>query len=169
MSDSEQVRSDSVVQDWVHQLPWKQQSILFSGLRGPDQVFLKQVKQVSKWMRAVSQNNADPSKSYMNDIVLPAPEALEKELEHLPCHFVHHLADGLAVIAYGHPEREVREYAYSIHAYIAEEIFHFIPEPPGIFAWRHRDKRGGKDEQSDKPYDDRPWMHALLPDGYVHV
>jgi len=164
----EDTRKSSVLQDWVETLSWKQQSILFSGLRGPDTVFLTSVKQVSKWIRSVSQQNADPSKSYMNDITLPTPDDLEKELEQLPVHFVHHLADALAVIAYGHPEEEVRQYAYSIYAYIAEELFHFIPEPQDIFIWRHRDRPGGVDPEPEKPYDDRPWMHALLPDGYEH-
>jgi hypothetical protein len=157
-----------VLLPWVETLPWKQQSILFSGLRGPDQVFLTQVKQVSKWMRSVSQRNADPSKSYMNDIVLPQPSDLEKELEQLPCHFVHHFADALAVIAYSHPEDKTRRYAYSLHCYIAEEIFHFLPEASDIFHWRHRDRPSGIDPQPQRPYDDRPWMHALLPEGYEH-
>jgi hypothetical protein len=160
--------NSSVLLPWVEALPWKQQSILFSGLRGPDAVFLTATKQVSKWIRSVSQQNADPSKSYMNDIILPTPSELEKELEQLPCHFVHHLADALAVIAYGHPEDEVRRYAYGLHAYIAEELFHFLPEPPEIFRWRHRDRPQVIDPQAHAPYDDRPWMHALLPDGYEH-
>jgi hypothetical protein len=131
-------------------------------------VYLKNVKQVSKWIRSVSQRNADPSKSYMNDIVLPEPATLEKELEQLPCHFVHHFADALAVIAYGHPDDETRRYAYSVHVYIAEELFHFLPETPDIFLWRHRDKPDGVDPQPQPPYDDRPWMRTLLPEGYEH-
>jgi hypothetical protein len=175
----------SVLWPWVEQLPWKQQSILFSGLRGPDQDHLRAIKQVSKWMRAVSQRNADPTKGYMNEphglvgpptrgprvlkgVVVPELRDLEKELEHSSCHFVHHLADALAVIAYGHPEREVRKYAFSVHAYIAEEIFHFVPEHPRIFDWRHRDKQDGLDSTPDKPFDDRQWMHDLLQEGYVH-
>lgn len=151
-----------VLLDWVTRLPWKQQSILLSGLRGPDQDYLPNVKQVSKWMRAVSQNNADPSKGYMNTIELPKLEALGKELEHSPCHFVHHLADALAVIAYGHPVPAVQRVAYAIHTYIAEEVFHFIPEPPAIFRWRHRDKPDGIDHEPVKPFDDRPWVSAQL-------
>lgn len=135
----------TVIQPWVELLPWKMQSILFSGLRGPDQELLPNIKQVSKWMRSVCQFNADPSKPYMNDIKLPEHAALDKELEHCPCHFVHHFADGLAVIAYGHPEQKVVEYAAGLHYHIAEELFHFVPEPNFVFALRHRDKRDGVD------------------------
>lgn len=157
-----------VLQGWVGRLPWKQQSILLSGLRGPDQAFLPKVKQVSKWMRFVSQNNADPSKPYMNEIDLPSPSALDKELEHSFCHFVHHFADALAVIAYGHPDDDVRRTAYGFYYFIAEELFHFIPEPPEVFRWRHRDKRNGLDPAPAKPFDDRPWVFSLLPDDFQH-
>src|SRR6185295_15631546 len=87
--------SKCVLQSWVMGMPWKLQSILFSSLRGPDQEYLVNIKQVSKWMRSVTQHNADPSKPYMNNIQLPNVEALYKELEHCPCHFVHHFLDGL--------------------------------------------------------------------------
>lgn len=130
----------TVIQSWVSTIPWKQQSILFSGLRGPDHALLKGIKMISRWMRSVSQNNADVSKPYMNGIVLPQPGDIEKELEHSPCHFVHHFADALRVIAIHHPDAAIRETAYSYHFYIAEEIFHFVPETDEVFLHRHRDK-----------------------------
>ena len=140
----------SVLQEWVTKIPWKQQSILFSGLRGPDHALLPNIKQVSKWMRSVSQNNADPSKPYMNYIHLPPAYKMEKELEHSPCHFVHHFADALAVIAYNHPDQHVAEQAAVYHHYIAEEVFHFRPEDPATFVMRHRDKRNGEDVVDQK-------------------
>lgn len=159
----------SVTQPWVRELQWKEQSILFSGLRGPDTMRCPAVKGMSKWMRAVSQEDADPSKPYMQSARLPDVEDVLEELEHLPCHFVHHFADALAVIGYGHPDVGTRQCAYGLHVLIAEELFHFVPEPPSIFAWRHRDKRHGKDDQPGKPYDDRVWMHHLLPEGFEHA
>lgn len=137
--------TNCVLQPWVQQLPWKLQSILFSSLRGPDQEYLVNIKMVSKWMRAVTQENADPSKPYMNGITLPPIAALYKELEHCPCHFVHHFLDGIAIIAYAHPSDSVSHYAADIHYSCAEEIFHFVPETPAIFWLRHRDKRDGID------------------------
>ncbi len=146
--------NNSVVQDWVSLMPWKLQSILFSSLRGPDQEFLSQTKQVSKWMRAVSQHNADPSKPYMNGITLPnTPQTLAllwKELEHCPCHFVHHFLDALAIIGYYHPDKTVAEYAAGLHYDTCEEIFHFVPESRGVFCLRHRDKKDGKDPEAEK-------------------
>lgn len=158
----------SVTLPWVQKLPWKMQSILFSGLRGPDHVKLHAVKGISKWMRAVSQENADPSKPYMAASRLPDLADVLEELEMLPCHFTHHFADALRVIAHGHDDRGTREAAFELHALIAEEIFHFVPEHPIIFAWRHRDKTDGVDPQPARPFRDRDWMDLYLPEGYVH-
>lgn len=139
--------TDCVLQPWVMQMPWKMQSILFSGLRGPDQELLHNIKQISKWLRSVTQQNADPSKPYMNGITLPGSNSADlfKELEHCPCHFVHHFLDALAIVAYKHPEKTVAEYAASVHFNCAEELFHFFPEPATWFLIRHRDKRNGHD------------------------
>ena len=86
----------------------------------------------------------------MNDIHLPPAYKMEKELEHSPCHFVHHFADALAVIAYNHPDQHVAEQAAVYHHYIAEEVFHFRPEDPATFVMRHRDKRNGEDVVDQK-------------------
>jgi hypothetical protein len=53
---------------------------------------------------------------------------------------VHHLADALRVIAVHHPDKEVRDYAKGVHYFIADEIFHFVPEHDEKFLTRHRDK-----------------------------
>src|SRR3954469_5589558 len=56
---------DHVVLPWLAVLPWKQQSIFFSSLRGPDRANVPAIKRTNRWMRSVAQNNADPSKGYM--------------------------------------------------------------------------------------------------------
>lgn len=150
MSEESGAQGGSVVQDWLSVLPWKQQSILFSGLRGPDAPNIPNIKIVNRWLRTVSQFNADPSKDYMKQSALPEPLDVCSELEFLPCHYVHHFADALAVVAYGHPEQEVAEYAASLHYRIAEEVFHFLPESREIFNLRHRDKPSGIDTQKER-------------------
>jgi len=130
----------TVLQPWVEKAPWKCQSILFSGLRGPDTGHSPKIKEVSRWMRKVSQNDADPSQSYMAPSELPTREQLEKELEFSSPHFVHHFADALRVIAIYHPDRETARYAALLHLYIADELFHFVPESDATFIYRHRDR-----------------------------
>lgn len=141
-------------------LPWKQQSILFSGLRGPDAPNLPAIKAVNRWMRTVTQYNADPSKDYMKEHALPDVYVLCNELEFLTCHYAHHLADALAVIAYGHPDREPALLAAVYHYRIAEELFHFQPESPATFVLRHRDKPTDEDpgaEQWEREKQTREW------------
>lgn len=135
------VTPGSVLQPWVMQMGWKLQSILLSGFRGPDHPRLPHVKAVNRWMRRVSQNNADPSKDYMREDTLPTVEEVEAELEYLPCHFVHHFADSLRVVAIHHPDQHIRLYAQALHEFIAVETFHFLPEDDETFLRRHRDKR----------------------------
>ena len=148
----------SVLKPWVMEMPWKMQSILLSGLRAPD-VKTDATKRICRWMRALTQNNADPSKGYMEPQSMDQ-ELLDKcmdELEYLPCHYVHHFADALRVLSLyyldeaSYPVTEnahlvtaecsaIRSFAYRVHFYVAEEIFHFVPEDDGTFIHRHRDK-----------------------------
>jgi hypothetical protein len=136
----------SVLKEWVALAPWKCQSILLSGLRGPDTSLCPRVKEVSRWIRKVSQNDADPSQSYMAPAKLPEPEDLEKELEFSTCHFVHHFADALRVVSIYYfagtwdDTHGVRKYARRVHDYIADELFHFVPESDFVFRDRHRDR-----------------------------
>lgn len=132
----------SVLQPWVMELGWKMQSILLSGFRGPDDADLPATKAVNRWLRTISQNNADPSKDYMRQDKLPAELVLCDELEWRSCHYVHHLADALRVVAIYHPSGGVRAIADGYHFRIAEEIFHFMPETADVFIERHKDKVG---------------------------
>lgn len=148
-------RLNPVLLPWVMQMNWKQQSILLSSLRGPDVPKVPNIKNVNRWMRGACQHNADPSKNYMSKAALPVPIELCNELEFLPCHYVHHFADGLAVIAYNHPDRTVSLQAGEYHYRIAEELFHFRPEPPYWFPLRHADKifDGSEPRKEPTPFD----------------
>ena len=130
-----------VLQSWTANVGLKMQSILLSGLRAPDSQ-TRAVKKLVRWMRARCQIDADPKKqSYMESVALSdelIDEAID-ELEYLTCHYVHHLADSVVVIAYFHPIGGVRALAYSVHFLIAEELFHFKPETQDEFLRRHQD------------------------------
>lgn len=136
----------SVLQPWVMQLGWKMQSILLSGFRGPDDAELPATKAVNRWLRTVSQNNADPSKDYMRQDTLPTDLQLCEELEWRSCHYTHHLADALRIVAIYHPQIGERTKAFIYHNRIAEEIFHFMPEPDDVFIARHEDKVVGPEK-----------------------
>jgi hypothetical protein len=137
------VQEGSVFQDWFTKHGWKMQSIFVNGLRAPD-AKTSGVKKCVRWMRTMACHNADPHKP---DCYMSAPAMNEDliqlavgELEYLPCHYVHHFADSMRIIALFHPDEESRRAADRIHYLIAEEIFHFVPETNLAFCERHRDK-----------------------------
>lgn len=130
----------SVLLPWVAVMPWKCQSILQGGFRGPDNGNFPAIKKVNRWLRVVSQNNADTAKNYMRDDGMPDEYALCEELEYCTCHYVHHLADALRCVAVYNPDVAVHSVAWRYHYRIAEELFHFIPEDDATFVRRHVDK-----------------------------
>jgi hypothetical protein len=135
------VANTCVLLPWVTEIGWKMQSILLSGLRAPDYP-TKATKKICRWMRAVTQNNADPSKGYMEPQILTKDlmDECVNELEYLTCHYVHHFADALRVIAIYCPQDEAKKFAWQVHNEIATEIFHFVPENMNQFKARHADK-----------------------------
>ena len=133
----------TVFQSWFDKNGWKMQSIFVNGLRAPDQK-TTYVKKFVRWMRTVACHDADPNKP---DCYMTAPpmsnELIEQavdELEYLPCHYVHHLADAARIVSLFHPSESVRDYAYYLHYRVAEELFHFKPETDEEFLARHTDK-----------------------------
>lgn len=133
----------TVMQEWFACMPWKMQSIFLNGLRAPDAA-TTDVKGLVRWMRTKCCNNADPTKP---DCYMSAPAIDEhmikragKELEYLPCHYVHHLADAMRVVSLYHPDLDIRTTAWNVHYHIAKELFHFVPESETQFVYRHRDK-----------------------------
>lgn len=137
------MKTTSVFQSWFSINGWKMQSILVNGLRAPDCKTVA-VKKCVRWMRTQACNDADPKKP---NCYMSAPAMTEEliraavdELEYLPCHYVHHFADAMRVLALFHPKIETRDCAWSLHYLIAEEIFHFKPETDREFLERHKDK-----------------------------
>lgn len=128
-----------VLLPWVVKMSWKCQSILQGGFRGPDIANVPNVKKVNRWLRTVSQENADPAKDYMRNDGLPTDLELCEELEFTTCHYTHHLADALMCVGIYHPDGDTRDRAYWYHYRIAEELFHFVPESKETFHHRHRD------------------------------
>lgn len=138
-----------VLQPWVATVGLKMQSILLSGLRAPDH-HTKAIKKCVRWLRSRCQIDADPSKqSYMQTVPMSKAlidEAID-ELEYCTVHYAHHFADAFAVMAYFHPDNEVRRLAYYAHFRVAEELMHFMPESREQFINRHRDKRASTDTE----------------------
>jgi hypothetical protein len=97
---------EAVLQDWVTELPLKQQSALLSGLRGTDHAHAPALKHLTRFVRAATQRDADPESSYMR-VGNRVPTAdIEREMEWAPLHFVAHLLEALTIIQRHHPHHE---------------------------------------------------------------
>jgi hypothetical protein len=97
----------SVLQDWMTELPWKQQSVILSVLRGPDNFRFEGIKKVNRWLRKITQHNADSSTEYMQKIELPTIEQICKEGEYTSVHYFCHLMHALEIIGYNCPNEEI--------------------------------------------------------------
>lgn len=115
-----------VILDWVCRLPWKQQSVLLSALRGPDAESIY-VKMLSRWLRMCVQENADPTSGYMGDAELPEIQQVEDELMFLPTHYTIHLLYGLEITGYNHSDPRIAERALRYYTGIVAR-FHLVPE-----------------------------------------
>ena len=71
-----------VLQEWMAELPWKQQSVVLSSLRGPDNSRPGSIKIINRWLRGITQNNADISTDYMKNLPHPSVEDLHTDLEY---------------------------------------------------------------------------------------
>jgi len=116
-----------VLQEWMAELPWKQQSVILSSLRGPDNVRPGSVKVVNRWLRGITQNNADSSTDYMKDLPHPSIEDLLSDLEYCTLHYYCHLMHAIEIIGYNCPEKKTAEIARKYYFAMTDDL-HLNPE-----------------------------------------
>jgi hypothetical protein len=128
----------SVLQDWVMELPLKQQATLISATRGPDNLGKHNIgKQLTRYLRSLVLVPANPDwknnpedtffrfnenslDSYIKDFI--------NDHDHYPHHFIMHLIHAFEIIAYNHPDLEVRVKHAEPFYYFMCEAFHMTPE-----------------------------------------
>lgn len=135
----------AVLKPWVQELPWKQQSTIISGLKGPDSALCPNLKALTRWMRIVCQENADPEHTYMQDTSID-DEVLWFELEYTSLHYAMHLIHALQVITYGgmtvrnNIGNAMTKKAQWYYITLVRRL-HLTPETREEFAERLKDKR----------------------------
>jgi hypothetical protein len=106
------IKRKNVLQEWLSDLSWKKQTVLISALRGPDIGSTAEIKQVSKWIRTIILENADPVKNYMKIDHLPDFKEMVRSnpqsIDMLSVHFLHHLMSAIEIIAYYHPSNHIK-------------------------------------------------------------
>jgi len=121
------MKKGNVLQDWMGELPWKQQSVILSSLRGPDTHRPENVKKITRWLRTITQNNADSLTDYMKDVGLPNFESLRTELEFCTIHYFCHLLHTFEIIGYKHPNSEIRNLSRNYYEGLVNAL-HLNPE-----------------------------------------
>lgn len=118
-----------VIKEWVHALPLQMQSALLSGLRGPDGVSSQsEAKVLVRAMRSVLSHNAFPQggSSYIVDEAAGCSEAeikaFFKVVDQYPYHWFVHFYQSAEIVAYFHPEKEVRTFWLEFYQLCCKEL-----------------------------------------------
>ena len=116
-----------VLKEWMGKLSWKQQSVILSSLRGPDNSRPGSIKILTRWLREITQNNADPSTDYMTNLPHPSVDELHRDLEYCSMHYYAHLMHAMEIIGYNHPDQKIAELAIGYYKNMVE-FLHLNPE-----------------------------------------
>lgn len=123
----------SVTQDWLEEIPWKMQSVLFTALRGPDERRDPHLKMANRWIRSNVLNDADHHNPFIvkkgdrrpSEII----DLLAHALEYVNVHYFGHFLHAFEIIGYHHPDRIVRIEAATVYEELCADILHLRPEP----------------------------------------
>lgn len=128
---------ESVVKEWVSDLPFTQQALLMLSLRGPDGVPKHSpAKYLLYYIRDVVLHAAYPydgefekcgfmRADYEN--FRDAVNAFFDDLDQYPMHFIMHLIHAAEVVGYAHPDEEIRNHWFTFYCYGCK-CLHMTPE-----------------------------------------
>jgi hypothetical protein len=155
----------SVLQDWVMELPLMQQTVLLTGVRGPDGLpKYHPTKYVLRWFRRCVLLSAmdqrvltDPvdigGGSFTGPSVVAPYEdwrpAMDERvgsylqaLDEVPHHFQLHLMHAVEILGYKHPDEQIRAWWHSVYLRLVHDM-HLWPETEEQLDARLGDDRSG--------------------------
>lgn len=132
--------NNCVLQNWVQQLTWKEQSALLTAIRGSDQTFDHNIRSLVRWVRRATLYDADVNGVFLKFGELPEQKALKKSLEYMTVHFVSHLMHALEIIGYKAEKMSERQIAFNYYELICE-ILHCNIETEEQMNERLKDNR----------------------------
>lgn len=140
--EAELFTSMSVIQDWIHQMPLRMQSVLVMATRGPDTHRAPGIKQLTRWIRSLVFVPGNPNNVVEFMLIelperLPEKGSIHRELEFTTQHYYSHLMHGLQVIGYRHPDDQIREHAFLLYQDMCS-LFHLPVETLLMFEHRLR-------------------------------
>lgn len=130
----------SVLQDWVQELPLREQGTLLTAVRGCDlspkewgpngEVINTQERRLTAWIRWAFMNPADPREVDIPGAFFqsqPPTPFKPSGLGHYPLHWVSHVVHAIEVIAYRHPQASVSRAALGMYTALVASL-HLYPE-----------------------------------------
>lgn len=134
------MENNSVLQDWLVELPIRMQSTLILGLRGPDGLSTKYIKQWTRWLRGHAFKPGNPNNVKQFMLVELPPKLLDKsplayELYMVPQHYYSHLMHSVQVIAFKHPKEDIQTIANDMYRSMVSTL-HLFPESHASFETR---------------------------------
>lgn len=136
------IKTHSVLQDWVINLPLRHQGTLLTAVRGCDfeaktwtsqGVGYSPGRRLTAFIRYCFMNPADPREvDYEEGSFFqskPPNPFKPSEFGHLPQHWYSHAMHGLEVIAYCHPNHEIADDAYSLYQDMVHNLHLNIESP----------------------------------------
>lgn len=174
-TDCKFVQKRSVLQDWVQELTFMQQSVLLTAVRGPDGATkYGSIKMLLRWYRRCVLISAfdgsvltDPCDSRGGSFTGPSIQAAEgnpddwqklmdlkvddyiREMDAIPLHFHNHFMHAAEILGYKHPEPDIRQWWNKVYVRFAHS-FHLYPESEEQMDARLGDRREGWLARSDK-------------------
>jgi hypothetical protein len=133
---------ESVLHDWVHLLPFQQQALLLTAMRGPDGLPKHNIaKAIIRFLRGVVIKPAgDWRGENNNDFMWGNYKETDKHMsfqwhvsefwndpDQYPLHFVLHLLHASEVVAYKHPDEKIKREWYIFYLTGVESL-HLNPE-----------------------------------------
>lgn len=129
---SSEIGDGYVVQEWIEELPWKQQTVLLSAIRGCDGVSKHDPsKQFVRPLRGLILKNAEPDNENDTFMNHPKDDEVDKfahRLDDYPMHWLVHFMHAVEIVGFKHPDREVRLWWNELYEEMVHEGFHLNPE-----------------------------------------
>lgn len=135
--------NNCVLQTWVQNLTWKEQSAIMTAVRGSDEFYNPLLRSLVRWLRRSTLYDADLDGTFVKYGDLPTEKDLKPILEYMRVHFVSHLMHGLQIIAYRCPDDKISDTARYYYFKICE-MLHCNPETLDQMDARLKDKREKK-------------------------
>ncbi len=126
------------------ELPIKMQSVMMTGVRGPDNHRYESIKVLNRWVRSNLFHDADPFNPFIVKPGDPMPEAIVDQLcvdvEYTTTHYFAHLIHTLEIIGYKQPDLQRAAQALLVWSSLCKEVLHLPLETQDLMEARLGDR-----------------------------